>query len=162
MQATDRTAIPISTTLHNPPAEQAQAITDAVRTFAKQEGVEAITLYHDEPIWFIRRSEPVRGWLDAVLVYRLQLSAFSPSSPLELPRLYLLPDVYRYQTDVREDRFSNFDRRVTSEQVRQNTMTINIYEPTERRALPGESINDELMKILPVAWQAVLAMIKNK
>lgn len=70
----------------------AEQITQVVKNFAKKESLEYEALYHDEPIWFVRKDE--EG-----ITQRVQIAAFNISFS---EQLCFIPDAYSFDEPKEE------------------------------------------------------------
>lgn len=145
------------------PPQVAKSITDAVEAFANDRNLEAVSWYHDEPVWFVRQRVPQEQtesghWL----VQRVQVAAFEPSSPRNLPRLYVLPDAYTYEIAKGEHEpphVTNVKRVPLSDTPRSWNRVIEIYDVKDKwwPAYPWlyEKIYDDVLNALNSAWELV-------
>lgn len=140
------------------PTHVAQAVTDAVEEFARAQStpsvpVEAVSWYHDEPIWFVESVVNISPSVKAIR--RVQVAAFEPPSPRELPKLYLLPDAYQFeQTDPNQPP-SNYKQLPDPSWVSGNARTVDIYD-SKGNPYPYDQIRRNLDDVLYSAWNLAI------
>lgn len=145
------------------PARVEQEISSAVEKFVQEirvetEGVDAVSFYHDEPIWFIRSVSRLGD--GETLVRRLQIASFEPHSPSELPTLHILPDVYKHSGPERSAQRGTLVRLVKPDWVTANAKTVEIYQTSARRGAglgvkSAKQLQQAIKDALKHTWKAV-------
>lgn len=110
-----------------------------VAQFSRANRLQAISWYHDQPIWFVKKE-------DKTLVRRVQITPFlTESDGTWHPVLRLIPDIY----ELTDGRITQY---IHKSDIQAHIETVQLLSPPDFRPRPPADVEKELHAALQRAW----------